>query len=395
LQEFLMRKRTIWTTALAAATLAIGLAAPPANAVPVATGSATVTSSQADQLVAQLPAWREQAATVRARLGLDDSPLREATLNAIDPTQYECSPAQPPVVTAITAGIANWTADQRLAALYVLLFDLPMTEAVYFPTPGPYTFGAHGDFTTKATHTFRDLRNFWDIKSDDIQLVPAHGRMLLDTARVTKVFTTFYGFPQTTSLNTAEFIKAQVNTATFNYGDTALFTFNAYANSTEGQPVPGIGDVPDRIVLGDGVLDGFAQVGLDDVTTQAILAHEFGHHVQFEDGLFASPLTGPEATRRTELMADAFGSYFLTHARGAAMNWKRVQEFGQTFYQVGDCGFTAVGHHGTPNQRLRTVLWAHNIADSARPQGHILPSRTFDTLFEQALPQLVAPDATN
>jgi hypothetical protein len=390
-----MRKRTIWASALAAATLAIGLAAPLANAVPVATATATATPSQVDQLVAQLPALREQAAATRARLGLDDSPLREATLNAIDPTQYECSTAQPPVVTAITAGIENWTFDQRLAALYVLLFDLPMTEAVYFPTPGPYTFGARGDYTTKATHTFRDLRNFWDIKSDDIQLVPAHGRMLLDTARVTKVFTTFYGFPQTTSLNTADFIKAQVNTATFNYGDTPLFTFNAYANSMEGQTLPGIGAVPDRIVLGDGVLDGFAQVGLGDVTAQAILAHEFGHHVQFEDGLFASPLTGPEATRRTELMADAFGSYFLTHARGAAMNLKRVQEFGQTFYQVGDCGFTAAGHHGTPNQRLRTVLWACDIADSARPQGHILPSLSFDALFEQALPQLVAPDATN
>ena len=35
---------------------------------------------------------------------------------------------------------------------------------------------------------------------------------------------------------------------------------------------------------------------------------EFGHHVQFEDGLFNSPLTGAEATRRTELMADAFGT---------------------------------------------------------------------------------------
>ena len=392
-----MRKRTIWASALAAATLAIGLAAPPANAaVPVASATQVSPSQDlVDQLVAQLPAMREQVAATRARLGLDDSPLREATLKAIDPTQYECSTTPPPVVTAITAGIANWTFEQRLAAIYVLLFDLPMTEAVYFPTPGPYTFGARGAYTTKATETFRDLRNFWDIKSDDIQLVPAHGRMLLDTARVTKVFTMFYGLPQTASANTADFIAAQVNTPTFNYGDAPIFTFNAYANSMEGQTLPGIGAVPDRIVLGDGVLDGFALVGLSDVTAQAILAHEFGHHIQFEDGLFASVLTGPEATRRTELMADAFGSYFLTHARGAAMNWKRVEQFGQTFYQVGDCGFTANGHHGTPNQRLRTALWAYGVADAARPQGHILPSLSFDTLFEQALPQLVAPDATN
>jgi hypothetical protein len=35
----------------------------------------------------------------------------------------------------------------------------------------------------------------------------------------------------------------------------------------------------------------------------------------------------PEETRRTELMADAFSAYYMSHAQGAAMQWKRVRQF--------------------------------------------------------------------
>ncbi|MGC4940496.1 hypothetical protein [Kribbella sp. DT2] len=61
-----------------------------------------------------------------------------------------------------------------------------------------------------------------------------------------------------------------------------------------------------------------------------------GHHIQYEDGLFDSTLPAPEATRRTELMADSFSAYFLTH---------------------------------------------------------VLPSRVLAWLFEKQLPRLIVPDA--
>jgi hypothetical protein len=160
-----------------------------------------------------------------------------------------------------------------------------------------------------------------------------------------------------------------VNTAALKFGDHPIFTFNAYAHSSEGQEIPRLGIVPDKIVLGDGVLDGFNLVGLGDVTTQAILGHEFGHHVQYEDGLFQSDLPAPEATRRAELMADAFSAYFLTHVRGENMHWGRVQQFTQMFAQLGDCGFDAPSHHGTPNQRVRAALWGFQVADTARRQA--------------------------
>ena len=113
---------------------------------------------------------------------------------------------------------------------------------------------------------------------------------------------------------------------TVNGGNHPLFTFNAFAISA-----PEIG-IPDKIVMGDGVLDAYAAIGFDDVAPQAVFAHEFGHHIQFERNYFdelpagADPATVDQAelTRHNELMADAFAGYYLTHKRGAALNAKRV-----------------------------------------------------------------------
>ncbi len=126
----------------------------------------------------------------------------------------------------------------------------------------------------------------------------------------------------------------------------------------------------------------------DDVAPQAILAHEFGHHIQIQLDLFTDEIS-PEATRRTELMADAYSAYFLSHARGAAMQWKRVRQFLEVFYNIGDCAFTNDGHHGTPTQRMAAADWGYSVANDAQKQGHILTSQEFAALFEAQLPVLV------
>ena len=49
---------------------------------------------------------------------------------------------------------------------------------------------------------------------------------------------------------------------------------------------------------------------------RVILAHEFRHHVQYQLGVFDSGSADPaEATRRTELMADAMAAYYGTNNR--------------------------------------------------------------------------------
>jgi hypothetical protein len=223
-----------------------------------------------------------------------------------------------------------------------------------------------------------------------------HGSMMQDPARVARVLQLpLPGFDMspTEAATEAEEIATAVSTG-FDGGDNPLFTLNAFAFTAEGDPDPLVQGLPDKLIFGDGIVDALRAMGIGDVGPRAVMGHEFGHHVQFEDGLFESSLTGPEATRRTELMADAFGTYFATHARGLALNTKRVLQAERTFFDVGDCQFTDSGHHGTPNQRMRSAVWAADVANAARPQGRILPSMTFADMFEQELPSIIAPDAS-
>jgi hypothetical protein len=93
-------------------------------------------------------------------------------------------------------------------------------------------------------------------------------------------------------------------------------------------------------------------------------------------------------------MADAYSAYFLTHSQGLALNQKRVEQFLQVFFQIGDCGFSSDGHHGTPNQRMAAAQFGFKVAASAQKQGHILTSQQFHAEFVKVYPTLVAPDAT-
>ncbi|UOQ68724.1 hypothetical protein [Hymenobacter volaticus] len=88
-------------------------------------------------------------------------------------------------------------------------------------------------------------------------------------------------------------------------------------------------------------------------------------------------------------MADAYSAYYLSHARGAAMQWKRVQQFLQVFVNIGDCAFNSTGHHGTPTQRLAAAQWGYELANNAQKQGHILSTQEFARLFELELARLV------
>jgi hypothetical protein len=181
-------------------------------------------------------------------------------------------------------------------------------------------------------------------------------------------------------------LKIVFGSANFQNFNHPLLTFNAFAS-----PADPFFNTPKKIVMGDGIMKAYDDLGYSDVAPQAVLAHEYGHHVQFANNVdFGS---SPEGTRRTELMADAFSAYFMTHKRGSAMNWKRVQQFLKVFFDIGDCAFSNDGHHGTPNQRMKAAGFGYQLATDAQKQGKILSSQEFITLFDQALPGLVAPDA--
>ena len=382
-----MNLSTRWLAALGTcAVLTLGTA--PSALADTDTGSAaTVPSVTADSAASPLAG----ADATAARFDIEASLAHRALDHAINPGEYQCADTD---LNAYVDSLINGFSDSEWNFLirHTEMLDLPTYDALLHGSTSDPRYALRADYRQSLTKTFRDVKGFWDIQSGDIQLHAMHGNMMQDADRVARVYREVYGLNPAAAAARAQAVANAVSTG-FDGGNNALFTLNAFAFTAEGDPDPLMAGVPDKLIFGDGILDALQYMGIGDIGPRAVMGHEFGHHVQYEDNLFDSPLTGAEATRRTELMADAFGTYFATHARGLALNAKRVLQVEKSFYEVGDCAFADPGHHGTPNQRLRASTWAAGVADAARPQGKILPSLTFASLFDHALPEIVAPDA--
>jgi len=284
--------------------------------------------------------------------------------------------------------LADWNNTIINYVVTTAMLDLPTYDALIFENSSAnQSFGSSGQYSQKLTKAFKDLKRFWNINSENIVLAPMHGTMLTNRDRILRTYKAAFDLDDASANYYADFVLAIVDAfPQLRGGDHPIFTFNAFAQSSFNFPPYGV--IPDKIIMGDGIMDAFAAIGYGDVAPQAILAHEFGHHIQFDLNLFGDA-SGPEATRRTELMADAYSAYYLSHARGASMQWKRVQLFLNVFFNIGDCSFTSDGHHGTPTQRMAAAKWGYEVADAAQKQGHILTAQEFTSRFEAQLPTLL------
>ncbi len=324
---------------------------------------------------------------------LVESPAQAALAQAVAPS--ECAGTL--LDTYIDQLFADMTDEQFafLVAHQDVLLNVPTYDALFFGTPDDpdYALESHAQ---QIRNTFRDLRKFWDIQSSDIQLMAMHGDVLLDADRIAKTLTAMVATDQIAPMTPAEIQAEATAVADFmqtqgDFYDNPLWTLNAFAFSGDGESDPFIAALPDKLIMGDGIIAAYDAIGLGDVGIRVILAHEFGHHVQYELGVFDTGPTDPaEATRRTELMADAMAAYYGTHKQGLALNKKRVTDALLSFYTVGDCQFNSPGHHGTPLQRQRAADWGADLAAAAKPRSYILPPATFVQLFDQALPQIIS-----
>ena len=140
------------------------------------------------------------------------------------------------------------------------------------------------------------------------------------------------------------------------------------------------------IVISDGIVQMLSETGIDEgIVWTGILAHEWAHQIQFNNYAAWYPEGAadnlPEATRYTELEADFMAAYYMTHKRGATYNWKRVEQFYELFFNIGDCNFEGEGHHGTPNQRFAAARLGYELANDAQKQGHILTEQELHEIF--------------
>ena len=306
---------------------------------------------------------------------------------AIEPT--ECNDATT-IRQWLNGELADWDDDAIFFASVTGMLDFPLLHTLYFENnPADQYFGVNGEYTHTIEKTFKDLKRFANIQTNGMILVGMHGNMLQDRSKIIQIDKYYYGDSEEAAEFWADLILSLVNDfPQYRKGAHPIFTFNAFAvpHTELGAP---IGTIPNKIAMGDGIMAGYTKIGFGDVAPQAILVHEFGHQVQFQLGLYNSG-SGPEATRNNELMADAYSAYYLSHARGASMQWKRVRQFLQVFFNIGDCSFNSNNHHGTPAERMAAANWGYTLANNAQKQGHILTSQQFAALFRKQLPVLVA-----
>ncbi|WP_326557285.1 hypothetical protein [Micromonospora sp. NBC_01796] len=399
---------------LAATVLGLGLTPGPVHAAPPASvsgGGGIVAPPQFDFATARAAAnpetqariaaiaallpenWQAMLADKRERMGLKPSLAQELVAEAIDPSLYQCQDTQ---FSTYTQGLIEGVDLDTLLVLVIFgVLDYAAYDAlIYGQSNNEADYGLPASQKSMLKRTFKDAQQFWDVDLFDVKFMAMQNDMLQDPARVARMVSFIWGMDEDQAAAAAAEIMAIINSVpALDAGRNPIFTLNAFAFTAEGETDPLLRDVPDKVVFGEGMITALDALGLGTAGSRAVLAHEMAHHVQFEQGLFDSPLTGAEATRRTELMADGFGTYFVTHPRGLNFNGVQIHQAQQAFYEVGDCSFDNPGHHGTPNQRLRASVWGAQIAQQATGTQPILPSMNLFNRFERKLPALIKPDA--
>ncbi|GAA4451404.1 hypothetical protein GCM10023189_13410 [Nibrella saemangeumensis] len=332
-----------------------------------------------DKMRAALPAdFQKRLEQQVSKLSKHQPPYRKRTPGTLNTAESVSCDFNPPINQWLDSELANWTEEVWLHANWNVLYWLPLWSAGFSTNSENEYFGRHGEYTQLITKTSKDLKRFWGIESDQIEVVGAHGSVLRDREALINMYMTVLQFDEATAGSTADYILALLTAyPQFRNGDHPFLTFFTMS----------FGGTPSRTVIGDGVLEGFAAIGYGDVAPQVLLAHEFGHQIQIQSGQYEG--NGPEFVRMQELMASAYAAYYLSHARGAAMQWKRVQQFLQIFYNIGDCYPDYYQHRGTPTQQMAAAEWAYNLANDAQKQGHILTAQEFATLFEAQLPLIL------
>ena len=90
-----------------------------------------------------------------------------------------------------------------------------------------------------------------------------------------------------------------------------------------------------------------------DIVNAMILAHEYGHQLQY---IFGLPTVSENTARPNELEADGFAGYYLRRPNGYnKTNFSEIAAAYEFAQSIGDYQTTNPGHHGTPAQRRSAV----------------------------------------
>lgn len=257
--------------------------------------------------------------------------------------------------------------------------------------PDAQYFGKNGHDTKLVNRTVRGLERFWNMKNE-VEVRGQHNEMLNNRGKIIKTLWFWYGLSIAEATDFADYFLNVVNVESTFLTETPLISLDGFAIALDGQ----FGE-NDVIVIGDGIVELAAKTGIrSNIVWAGILGHEWAHQIQFNNFDVWYPNGAadntPEATRTTELEADFFTGYYMAHKNGFNNNWRRTEQFLQLFFNIGDCGFEADGHHGTPKQRMSAAKKGFNMALNTQRNGRILNQQQVHKRFLKKLPKIVQAD---
>ena len=92
-----------------------------------------------------------------------------------------------------------------------------------------------------------------------------------------------------------------------------------------------------------------------------VAAHEFGHILQFNRGLFDALNEHQRTVKRSELHADLLAGYFLGTRKKENPDLK-IRTAGVALFEIGDYEFNSRDHHGTPEERIEAAEYGYKFA---------------------------------
>jgi hypothetical protein len=127
---------------------------------------------------------------------------------------------------------------------------------------------------------------------------------------------------------------------------------------------------PKKIYFGEAIYK--AALAKGQIVPAMILAHEFGHQLQYTYNL---PTVRESTARPNELEADGFAGYYMRKPTGYNATWAAAGPAFDFAYAIGDNNTTNPGHHGTPPQRRSATRLGWYLGE------YNLTARDFDSNF--------------
>jgi hypothetical protein len=286
-------------------------------------------------------------------------------------------------------------------------------------------FGTYGEKTDMMITNHNKLITFWSasesqsdlsienessvLASNNVLLLGMHGIDLADETKLDATLQQIHQIDYNAAASLRHIIQSIIEQIPHTYNNP-LLTANAMA--IQSLNPDGSNTERDSIVIGDGIFEFLQWLDLPEYGPLYIHAHEFGHHLQYNlqidtsindnnnNGQSSSTSTSTTiavVTRWWEMMADTFGSYFISHSLGGAMDattTSSLLDIHRAAFSMGDCEHTIGTHHGTPRQRECASNYGADLAlVSYYDGGYIIPPMKLQQAFNEHYEKLVRLDS--